>query len=261
MTGAAASALTARDLWASDPARAAGLVTFNALSALILTGPDRLGAAARIAADLEGPSAAARLPTTTELANAYARLRVNVPHLDEPDSGAIPPDTDVPTGARPRPDSAAVGARREIRVAQLTGGSIPSGRPGTVGLEIVRKNVGRTDVDVIGNDGSYIAVGGSAKAKDLANLGRRLGILRWGAGRAGVQAYGYFEEGTPETVLKVARKGFGRRPRDCVREAVVICRMALFIGTCAGGTPRRSGPYCRGWSTMAYRCHILPPVS
>jgi hypothetical protein len=69
--------------------------------------------------------------------------------------------------------------------------------------------VGSTDVDVIAGNGDYVAVGGPAKASDLADLGHRLGMLSWAADQAGVGAQAYFAEGTPETVLNLACKILG----------------------------------------------------
>src|SRR5262249_17913570 len=71
----------------------------------------------------------------------------------------------------------ATGARREIRVAEITGGEV-QGAPGEPGMIVTEPGVGSTDVDVIGGDGEYIAVGGPAKAADLARLGSRLRILK-----------------------------------------------------------------------------------
>lgn len=105
--------------------------------------------------------------------------------------------------------SDAVGAAREERVAELTNGRIPSGAPGKMGMKITQPGVGSSDVDVIGSDGSYIQVGGPAKAKNLAKLGQKLHILKWAAGNDGVGAQAYFEEGTPESALNLARKILG----------------------------------------------------
>jgi hypothetical protein len=105
--------------------------------------------------------------------------------------------------------SDAVGAAREERVAELTNGRIPSGAPGKMGMKITQPGVGSSDVDVIGSDGSYIQVGGPAKAKNLAKLGQKLNILKWAASNDGVGAQAYFEKGTPETALNLARKVLG----------------------------------------------------
>ncbi|MFG2407217.1 PrsW family glutamic-type intramembrane protease [Streptomyces brevispora] len=105
--------------------------------------------------------------------------------------------------------SDALGAAREKKVAELTNGTIPSGAPGKPGLEVTRPNVGRTDVDVIGGDGSYIAVGGPAKARNLAKFGDKTNILKWAAEQRGVRAQMYLEEGTPEAALSLARKILG----------------------------------------------------
>ncbi|WP_055523048.1 RHS repeat-associated core domain-containing protein [Streptomyces graminilatus] len=113
------------------------------------------------------------------------------------------------TGSSQGLDSTALGGARETRVAELTGGKLPSGAPGKPGLLIKQPNVGTTDVDVIAADGTYIAVGGKAKARNLAALGQKLRILRWGAEQQGVGAKAYFQEGTPDTALNLARKVLG----------------------------------------------------
>ena len=105
--------------------------------------------------------------------------------------------------------SDAVGSSREKKVAEITNGTIPSGAPGKPGLKVTQPNAGTTDVDVIGSDGSYIAVGGPAKAKDLAKFGQKTHILKWAAEQQGVRAQMYLEKGTPESVLNLARKILG----------------------------------------------------
>lgn len=69
------------------------------------------------------------------------------------------------------------------------------------------KGLGSTDIDVIGKAGEYIAVGGLAKTP--SKVGRQLQILKAAADRAGVKAVAYFAKGTPEAVLKVARRRLG----------------------------------------------------
>lgn len=102
-----------------------------------------------------------------------------------------------------------VGAARELKVAELTDGYVPSGAPGTPGRLIVRPGVGKTDVDVIGGDGSYIQVGGPAKALNAAKFGQKLSILKWQAAQDGVGAQVYLEEGTPDNLLAIARRILG----------------------------------------------------
>jgi hypothetical protein len=65
----------------------------------------------------------------------------------------------------------------------LTGGRVTSGLPGARGEEVTVRPIGTTDVDVIGADGSLVAVGGPAKA--------------------------HFEEGTPQSVFDAASKILG----------------------------------------------------
>jgi hypothetical protein len=105
-------------------------------------------------------------------------------------------------------DAAAIGAAREKKVAELTGGKV-QGEPGQPGLKIVEPGVGPSDVDVIGKDGEYIAVGGPAKAGSLSDLGRKLRILKYAADNQGVPAQAYFERGTPETAINVAKRALG----------------------------------------------------
>ncbi|RFU83259.1 PrsW family intramembrane metalloprotease [Streptomyces triticagri] len=105
--------------------------------------------------------------------------------------------------------SDAVGSAREQTVADLTEGTIPSGAPGKPGLKVTKPGAGTTDVDVIGKDGSYIAVGGPAKARNLAKFGEKCHILKYAAEQQGVRAQVYLEEGTPETALNLARRILG----------------------------------------------------
>ncbi|MGV9698146.1 hypothetical protein ACWDTR_20610 [Streptomyces sp. NPDC003470] len=102
-----------------------------------------------------------------------------------------------------------VGAAREQKVAELTGGTVPSGAPGKPGLKVTKPGAGTTDVDVIGADGSYIAVGGPAKARNLAKFGEKCHILKYAAEQQGVRAKVYLEEGTPDSALALARKILG----------------------------------------------------
>lgn len=102
--------------------------------------------------------------------------------------------------------AAARGAARASRVAALVGGQVVEGTPEA---DITVDNIGSSDFDVKGSAGEMIAVGGPAKAKDLADLGHRLGILRRVAAARGVRAMAYFEDGTPQAVLDVAKKQLG----------------------------------------------------
>jgi hypothetical protein len=94
-------------------------------------------------------------------------------------------------------------------VAELTNGRVPSGEPGKPGIKITQPGAGTSDIDVIGGDGSYIQVGGPAKARNLAKLGQKLNILKWAANQDGVGAQAYFERGTPDSALNLARKILG----------------------------------------------------
>jgi hypothetical protein len=79
-----------------------------------------------------------------------------------------------------------------------------------VGMLVTRPGVGTTDVDVIGPNGEYIGVGGSAKAMNPSRFGSRLSILKWAADQAGVPAQYYLEEGTPQSAVNQAYKALGK---------------------------------------------------
>ncbi|GHJ31556.1 hypothetical protein TPA0910_59890 [Streptomyces hygroscopicus subsp. sporocinereus] len=114
-----------------------------------------------------------------------------------------------PQGSTDPATSDSVGAARERKVAELTDGTVPSGAPGKPGMKVTKPGAGTTDVDVIGGDGSYIAVGGPAKARNLAKFGEKCHILKYAAEQNGVRAQVYLEEGTPESALNVARRILG----------------------------------------------------
>ena len=65
------------------------------------------------------------------------------------------------------------------------------------------------DVDVIGKAGEYIGVGGPMKALNLADLGGKLKTLGAAAKAAGVTAQYYFEKGTPQPAIDLAKKRLG----------------------------------------------------
>ena len=98
-----------------------------------------------------------------------------------------------------------LGAARELAVATLVGGK--------VARQAVVTEFGKVEIDVIGKGGEFIEVGGAAKGanqKALSRLGVQLKRLRAAADDAGVEAHAYFETGTPEPALKVARCQLGR---------------------------------------------------
>lgn len=101
-----------------------------------------------------------------------------------------------------------LGYDREVSVAKIEGGRAASPGPGQPGMKIKTK-YGSSDVDVIGKDGSYIVVGGPSKADDLGYLGSRMKILKEAADEAGVGAKAYFEEGTPQAAIDLAKKWLG----------------------------------------------------
>jgi hypothetical protein len=99
----------------------------------------------------------------------------------------------------PRADRGIPGVGEHGAVARGVGD-----RSGPLGLKVVKPNVGSSDVDVIGPNGEYIAVGGRAKAKNLGKLREKLGILKYAADEKKVRSQAYFEKGTPQSALDVA---------------------------------------------------------
>jgi RHS repeat-associated protein len=117
-------------------------------------------------------------------------------------------DDSASAAAQGRKAAQALGAAREAYVAKLTGGTVATDENG-VGMLVTRPNVGKTDVDVIGPNGEYIAVGAPAKALSPSQFGKSLSILKWAAQQEGVPAQYYFEEGTPQTAINQATKALG----------------------------------------------------
>jgi hypothetical protein len=106
------------------------------------------------------------------------------------------------------PATGLIGAARELAVARLVGGHV-LGPPGEPGMKVSQPGAGTTDVDVMGAGGEYIAVGGPGKARNPAKLGQKLSILKYAAGEAGAVAQAFFEEGTPDSALQLARRILG----------------------------------------------------
>jgi len=81
---------------------------------------------------------------------------------------------------------------------------------GRVAREKILDGVAATDVDVIGPAGELIAIGGPGKVLDLTGLGQELKVLKAVAEQRGVRTMAYFECGTPESVLRIARRWLGK---------------------------------------------------
>jgi hypothetical protein len=116
------------------------------------------------------------------------------------------PDAYVPVVPLAKDD---IGAVREETVAELVGGTV-LGEPGGPGL-IVRGYDGtrwnETDVDVIGPDGRFIAVGGMNKEKEQreGTLAVKLTVLQDAAVKQGTHAEAWFTRDTPPVVIEEAR--------------------------------------------------------
>jgi hypothetical protein len=148
---------------------------------------------------------------------AVGAMTAAINSASDPNIGQTTPesvtDAGEQTAAKDLADRAAVpkdvGAARELKVAELENGYIPSGAPGAEGRLIVRPGVGKTDIDVVSGDGSYVQVGGPAKALKPASFGQKVSILKWKADQDGVGAKVYLEDGTPESIIKIAQRILG----------------------------------------------------
>jgi filamentous hemagglutinin len=101
----------------------------------------------------------------------------------------------------------AIGLRREEAVAESIGGTVA--KAGKRDLKLTTAKGEGVTLDVLGPEGELIVVGGPAKAKGLGALGDRLRVLREAADETGVKAQAFFEDGTPDSVLNLARKFLG----------------------------------------------------
>lgn len=106
-----------------------------------------------------------------------------------------------------------VGAAREREVAEMIGGTVV-GEPGSVGLPLYKydkPNEIGTDVDVIGPNGEFIAVGGAAKARDIEKFRDKLILLQRGAADQGVPAAAYLDNyQLPPEVIETAMLVLGK---------------------------------------------------
>jgi hypothetical protein len=98
-----------------------------------------------------------------------------------------------------------LGAAREKYVADQIGGRNVGGTPEAK----IKTSSGSTDIDVIGPNGELIQVGGPGKAIDPSTFGKNMKVLKEYADQAGQTAQFYYQTGTPESVLNIARKWLG----------------------------------------------------
>ncbi|MFB8235656.1 hypothetical protein ACFC58_03810 [Kitasatospora purpeofusca] len=112
--------------------------------------------------------------------------------------------------ASPQNWGAALGDSREERVARLVRGRVAKDANGQ-DLPLVRPNVGKTGLDVLGPNGEYVFVGGGAKAKNFSKFVEKLKIGKWAADQQGVRAMYYFDEAnTPDNVIRKAEQVLGK---------------------------------------------------
>ena len=102
----------------------------------------------------------------------------------------------------PVAEAEAIGVAREVQVAVLTDGAV-------VREPFARDGVGPSEIDVKAGNGDYIAVGGPGKGSNPAKLGHQMSLLRWKAEQDHVGAQAYFELGTDENTLDIARRKLG----------------------------------------------------
>jgi hypothetical protein len=99
-----------------------------------------------------------------------------------------------------------LGTLRESYVAGLIGGRIP-----TAAEAHITTRFGRVQIDVIGAAGELIEVGGPGKALSLTGWGEQVQRLAKAARLRGVRPMVYLEEGTPQAVIRIARRRLGNR--------------------------------------------------
>ncbi|WP_322756556.1 hypothetical protein [Frankia sp. Cas3] len=74
---------------------------------------------------------------------------------------------------------------------------------------IVTTPYGKTDIDVVLRDKTFIEVGGPAKAQNLAKFGQQLQRVAWAANNVGGRAMFMYDSGTPQSAIDLAIKWFG----------------------------------------------------
>ncbi len=100
-------------------------------------------------------------------------------------------------------DTGAVGTSRVARVFSYFGRDVvDEGR-------IVTTPYGKTDIDVVLRDKTFIEVGGPAKAQNLAKFGQQLQRVAWAANNVGGRAMFMYDSGTPQSAIDLAIKWFG----------------------------------------------------
>lgn len=116
-------------------------------------------------------------------------------------SGSGAAEEEAGTGASEGAGTATneLGAAREKYVADQVGATETN--------RIVDTPYGKYDVDVVSPDGKYIEVGGPSK--DPNTFGTQMKKLTWYAESQGGTAQFYYQQGTPEAILNIARRWLG----------------------------------------------------
>jgi hypothetical protein len=96
-----------------------------------------------------------------------------------------------------------LGAARENYVADMIGGQVPE-QP----LKI-ETPYGKAQIDVVGPNGELVEVGGPGKGINPSNFGRQMQRLQSAAESTGTKGQFYYDQGTPESILNIARKWLG----------------------------------------------------
>jgi filamentous hemagglutinin len=104
----------------------------------------------------------------------------------------------------PSADSTAVGVSLIQSVVNYFGDEVVA-----TGQRVTVPGLGSTDIDVELSDGSYIEVGGAAKAISPSAFGRQLQIVQAYAESQGGTAKFLYASGTPQSVIDQAIKRLG----------------------------------------------------
>ena len=160
-----------------------------------------------------GTVSATTLPELGNCVGAGAPVVVNIVGVHESISagqrwGHAPPAAGTVVGccvaAEGGSAAAEGGASRVARAAAMFGDDVVE-----VG-RIVKTPFGTTDIDVVLSSGTFIEVGGPAKAFNPAKFGQQLQQVRAAADAEGGQALFMYEPGTPQSATDLATKGFGQ---------------------------------------------------
>jgi len=102
------------------------------------------------------------------------------------------------------------GQKRENLVADMVKGIVAKGENGKDLVARSQKTGLATTVDVIGENGDLITVGGAAKMKKIASFNSTMSTLKKIAKENGVKAKAYLADNSPKELIERAQKTLGK---------------------------------------------------